>query len=121
MDGSRLAFAAWTRRRCGTAAAGALAALLGLTASHDAAAKNKKKKRKRRKSRGPRCEALRTRCNPHNEKQLCCGALTCQKIAGFSGFRCCQDRNAACAVDDDCCANLRCNQESGEGFCDYPF
>ena len=74
MDGPE--FDAWTRRRFGLAAGGALAALVGL-ATTDA-----KKKR---------CKKLGARCR-RNGKRKCCGQLKCD-ATGFAGQRptvCCR-------------------------------
>lgn len=114
MDGSH--FDAWTRRRFGAAAVGVAAGLLGLGARDDAEARRKKKK-KRRKKRTLDCEGLRTRCNPHNTRELCCGGLACGVVAGLEGHRCCRLRYSDCLSNDDCCNNLRC-VGSDPGYCD---
>jgi hypothetical protein len=111
MDGPR--FDAWTRRRFGVAAAGALAGLLALARDDDARAKRKKKRRKNRKK--PRkCEQLGTRCNPKNDKKLCCSGLACGVVPELGGHRCCRSRYASCQENADCCANLQCD---AGGFC----
>jgi hypothetical protein len=113
-------FDAWTRRRFGTAAAGAFAGLLALAREEDARAKRKKKRRKSRKKPRPRkCEKLRTRCNPNNEKKLCCGGLLCGINSELGGHHCCHDRYASCQENADCCANMQCVGDSSR-FCDIP-
>ncbi len=102
MDASR--FDAWTRRRFGTAAAGIVAGVLGLAADGELHAR----KKKRRKQRKRKCEKLGTRCNPNNDKQLCCSGLFCQKTPELDGNRCCKPMHAPCSRDADCCRNLAC-------------
>jgi hypothetical protein len=111
MDATR--FDAWTRRRFGTTAAGAIAGLLGLAERRTATGKKKRK----RKSRKRKCEKLGTRCNPRNDRQVCCGALFCQQVPELGGNRCCQSRFATCSRDADCCANLECVGTDNR-FCD---
>lgn len=117
MDGSR--FDAWTRRRFGVAMAGALALLFGLEASQEADARRKRRavrqrKRKRRK-RKRKCEKPRTRCNPQNDKQLCCPGHACQIVPELGGHRCCHMRFDPCRDNADCCGNLLCTPA---GLCD---
>jgi hypothetical protein len=114
MDGSR--FDAWTRRRFGGAIAGALVAALGQTAGHEAAGKARKQKGKRNKPRfrHRRCEAHRTRCNPHNDRRLCCAPLACGQVPQLGGYRCCARRFQPCTLDLDCCNNTVCR----DGVCD---
>ncbi len=115
MDGSR--FDAWTRRQFGAAAAGAAAGLFGLDAREDVDARRGKKKKKRKKGRSLECEPLRTRCNPHNRRELCCGGLACGVVADLQGHRCCRLRYGECQGNEDCCNNLRCIG-SAPGYCD---
>jgi hypothetical protein len=96
--------AAWTRRRFGAVTAGALAGAIGVVAPEPSLARKKKHRRKRKR----RCERLGTRCNPHNDKQLCCGALFCQGVPELGGNRCCKTLHLPCARDADCCGNLAC-------------
>ena len=106
MDGSH--FDAWTRRRFGAAAVGVAVGLLVPGARDEAHARRKKKRKKRKRQRTSACEELRTRCNPHNTRELCCGGLACGVVAGLDGHRCCRLRYSECTVNDDCCNNLRC-------------
>jgi hypothetical protein len=123
MDGSR--FDAWTRRRFGAVAAGLAVGCVGLITNYDRAALGKngparqrrKKKKKRRGEVNPACEPLRSRCNPHNTRELCCNGLACGVVADLDGNRCCRLRYGECTSDGDCCNNLRCR--GGEvKYCD---
>jgi hypothetical protein len=111
MDPSR--FDVWTRRRFVAAVAGALTGLIGVP-DRDGGLARKKRKRKHRKRR---CERLGTRCNPHNDKQLCCGALFCLVVPELGGNRCCKTLHLPCARDADCCGNLLCAGEAGGRTC----
>jgi hypothetical protein len=125
MDGSR--FDAWTRRRFGAAAVGLAVGCLGLGSLTDrtavgnnrnASSKHRRKKKKRRRGEvNPACEPLRSRCNPHNTRELCCNGLACGVVADLDGNRCCRLRYGECASDGDCCNNLRC-RGSEVKFCD---
>lgn len=87
-------FDAWTRRRFGLAAGGALAALVGL-ATTDAKTK--------------RCKKLGARCK-RNGKRTCCGQLRCD-ATGFAGQRptvCCRRQGKLCGDERDCCDGLGC-------------
>lgn len=97
-------FHAWTRRRFGTAAASAIAGVFGLAAGNAARARKKRRKKKRKR----KCEKLGTRCNPRNDKQVCCSPLYCQKSAELGGNRCCKPRYESCLRDADCCPNMTC-------------
>ncbi len=112
MDGSR--FDAWTRRRFGVVAAAAITGWLGLAARDGTVAKRKKAPKQRRKRQ---CEKLNTKCNPGNDRKLCCAAMACGLVPELGGHHCCQQRYGACGVDADCCNNLVCTGGSG-GFCD---
>ena len=125
MEGSR--FDAWTRRRFGAAAVGLTGACFGLgtvtdltVGGQDASARQRRKKKKKKKRRGevnPACEPLRSRCNPHNTRELCCNGLACGVVADLDGNRCCRLRYGECTSDGDCCNNLRCR--GGEvKYCD---
>lgn len=127
MDGSR--FDAWTRRRFGAVAVGLFAGCIEFSIVDDRIApgkaslaknrrkNNKKKKKKRRGEIPPACEPLRSRCNPHNTRELCCNGLACGVIADLDGNRCCRLRYGECASDGDCCNNLFCR--GGEvKYCD---
>lgn len=125
MDGSR--FDAWTRRRFGAVAVGLAVGCFGLDSvtsltvdGQNASAKQRRKKKKKKKRRGeapPACEALRSRCNPHNTRELCCNGLACGVVADLDGNRCCRLRYGECASDGDCCNNLRC-RGSEVKYCD---
>lgn len=110
MDAAR--FDAWTRRRFGWVAAGALAGLLGGPLGNPILAR----KKKRGKDRKRPCEKLGTRCNPNNDKQLCCSALFCQRVPELGGHRCCKTLLLPCSRDADCCGNLVCAGETAP-FC----
>lgn len=101
MDGSR--FDAWTRRKFGLAAGGALAALAGLTGAVDIEAKKKKKKKK--------CRKLGQTCDITKKNQKCCNNdQDCAQVQGQgSGNFCCKPHNASCSVNVDCCGNRKCN------------
>jgi hypothetical protein len=107
-------FDAWTRRRFGTASVGALAGLLGVSGQKAMLARKKKKRGKQRKRP---CEKLGTRCNPNNDKQLCCGALYCQNVPDLGGNRCCKSLHLSCLRDADCCGNLICVGNDGARSC----
>jgi hypothetical protein len=102
MDATR--FDAWTRRRFGTTAVGAIAGLLSLAERRTAAGKKKGKKRTRKRN----CEKLGSSCNPRNNKRVCCGVLFCQNVPELGGYRCCKSRFEPCARNAHCCANLTC-------------
>jgi len=112
MDADR--FDVLTRRRFGMASAGALAGLLGVSGR---TAMFARKKKKRGKARKRRCERLGTRCNPNNDKQLCCGALYCQGVPELGGNRCCKSVFLPCARDAECCGNLICVGNAGARSC----
>jgi len=123
MDGSR--FDAWTRRRFGAAAVGLAAGCVELVMRGDRtslvttteAKQRRKKKKKRRGEVNPACEPLRSRCNPHNTRELCCNGLACGVVADLDGNRCCRLRYGECVSDGDCCNNLFCR--GGEiKYCD---
>ena len=101
MDGPE--FDAWTRRRFGLAAGGALAALSG---SIETAAKKNKKKRKNKK----RCRKLQQRCTPGG-KRKCCGDLRCAVHSANAGIQtfCCKTEGKSCSDAGDCCDPLGCN------------
>lgn len=101
MDGP--AFDAWTRRRFGLAAGGALAVLHG---SIETAAKTHKKKRKKKK----RCRKLQQPCTPGG-KRKCCGDLRCAVHSANAGVQtfCCKTEGKACSDASDCCEPLSCN------------
>jgi hypothetical protein len=98
MDGSE--FDAWTRRRFGLAAGGALAVLAGLDTTTGA-----KKKRKKR------CKRLGAGCKPGG-KRKCCGQLRCRTTAANLGVHtfCCKTEGTSCNPDDpfQCCDGLCC-------------
>lgn len=111
MDADR--FDAWTRRHLGRAMAGTVAGLLAVASPASILAR----KKKRRKERKRPCEKLGTRCNPNNDKQLCCGVLYCQKVPELGGNRCCKTLHLACARDADCCGNLVCAGDGAARSC----
>ena len=105
MDGSR--FDAWTRRRFGLAAGGAVGSLLVLSGSGADAGDGKKKRKKR-------CLALGQSCRLGG-KRKCCGkkGLSCQIFEESSNARrCCRKGLEPCTIDDDCCS-----QDCTDGFC----
>lgn len=97
MDGSR--FDAWTRRRFGLAAGGAVGSLLAIVGegSDDVAAKKKKKKR---------CLNLGQRCRQGGKRKCCAKkGLSCQIFEeGSGGRRCCRKGLESCTEDSDCCS-----------------
>jgi hypothetical protein len=103
MDG--LEFDAWTRRRFGLAAGGALAALTSLHATD--AKKNKKKRRKKR------CRKFLQTCQPGG-KRKCCGNLRCDFHSGNSLQQevCCKRKGRSCEEVTDCCSPLQCDPET---------
>lgn len=105
-------FDARTRRCFGAAMGGAVAGLLGASPVSLLA-----RKKKRRKERKRPCEKLGTRCNPNNDKQLCCGGLYCQKVPELGGNRCCKTLHLPCSRDADCCGNLVCVGDDGGRSC----
>jgi hypothetical protein len=113
VDSSR--FDAWTRRRFGIATAGIVAGLLGLGERDDAPAKRKRKRKRRKQKQKPKCEQHRTRCNPKNDKELCCGGLACDEVPELGGHHCCRQLFGDCQQDSDCCANTVC---TAAGFCE---
>jgi hypothetical protein len=112
MDASQ--FDAWTRRRFGAIAGGAIAGILGLSDQRPAPARKKKRHGKERKRP---CEKLGTRCNPNNDKQLCCGVLFCLAVPELGGHRCCKTLHLSCTRDADCCGNLVCDGDDGGRSC----
>ena len=141
MDGPR--FDAWTRRRLGLVAGGAIASLLALTAS-DATADRRKHARKRcarightmprreDKKKAPRCcdQIHQLTCEQvldaevhyccYDYQQICSGAageccrdLTCGSVPALSGSRCCAPMGGACTTNNDCCGAVGCRL----GFC----
>lgn len=116
VDGS--CFDAWTRRRFSIATASAVAGLLGLGERDDALAKRKRKRKRKKPEPKPKCEKHRTRCNPKNDKELCCGSLACGIVPELGGHHCCRQRYGDCQEDSDCCANTVC--VGSPGFCDLP-
>ncbi len=103
--------AAWTRRRIGVASAGVIAALFALKPDLDAEAKRKKRKK--------RCERLRTRCNPNNDRKLCCSGLICGEVPELGGHHCCKWRYERCTDNVECCGNLQCKAGANR-LCDLP-
>lgn len=95
MDGSR--FDAWTRRRVGLAAGGAVGSLLGLLApgADDAGAKKKK-----------RCRKLGQPCTPGGKRQCCKRrGLSCQPPeVGSDARRCCRRGSEPCTDPGQCCS-----------------
>ena len=107
-------FDAWTRRRFGGAAAGAMASWLGTTDARAKPGKNKK-----RKSRKKTCEALGTPCNPRTKQRTCCAALHCLMIPALGHHRCCRPLFEPCTDDGECCPNLVCTGPPGSNrFCE---
>ncbi len=105
MDGLR--FDAWTRRRFGLAAGGAVATLLGLLGSGTDDAKAKKK----------RCRKLGKLCTQGGKKK-CCGNRFCARPFTFTAAdRCCKGGGEPCTGDEDptCCTGV-CTL-AGECFC----
>jgi hypothetical protein len=102
MDGSR--FDAWTRRRFGLAASGALAAFLGLIGNDVAEAAKHKHHHKKR------CRKLGRACT-HGGQRKCCHGLTCDTIGLDSTAQkhCCRTEGKGCSSDDDCCGALGCS------------
>jgi hypothetical protein len=94
MDGPE--FDAWTRRRFGLAAGGALAALAGI---REIGAKKRKK----------RCKKLGATCKRRG-KRKCCGQLQCD-ATGFASQLptvCCKTQGKPCGNERDCCDGLGC-------------
>jgi hypothetical protein len=83
-------FDAWTRRRFGLVASGAMAALLGLTPRGSVGKK--------------RCKRLREPCNP--ERRQCCRRSRCRKV-GKEGFLCCRPVGESCRATRQCCSDDR--------------
>lgn len=112
MDGER--FDAWTRRRFGLAAGGAVASLLGLIGLEDAEAKKKKKKKKKKKD----CRKLGQTCDQTQKNKKCCKQdQLCAQVQGLgSGTFCCKQRGAGCSENSDCCGNDKCQN----GTCEAP-
>jgi hypothetical protein len=75
----------------------------------------RKRKRKRKQKQKPKCEQHRTRCNPKNDKELCCGGLACDEVPELGGHHCCRQLFGDCQQDSDCCANTVC---TAAGFCE---
>jgi hypothetical protein len=100
MDGSR--FDAWTRRKFGLAAGGAVAALVGMTGLTDTEAKKKKKKK---------CRKLGQTCDINTKNQKCCKKNEdCAQVQGLGSSNfCCKPHNANCSVNTDCCGNRKCS------------
>ncbi len=94
-------FDAWTRRRFGLMAGGALVALAGWQGTD---AKKKKK----------RCKKLGDTCKPGG-KRRCCGRLRCD-VPGGKGNQheiCCKTAGKPCNpdnpdADSECCGDLFC-------------
>ena len=103
MDATR--FDAWTRRRFGLAAGGAVAAALGLGGPIESEAGKKKM----------RCRKLQQSCKPSGRKKRCCKGkgLLCEIVVGLNGRHCCRGVGAACTETADCCGFLDC----GGGTC----
>jgi hypothetical protein len=101
MDPSR--FDAWTRRRCGTAAGGLLALLIGLRNPAASAAKKRKKRKKRCKRLGDSCAI--------GGKRKCCADLRCDFVGLDSTLQtfCCHTEGKSCSEDTECCSGLGCN------------
>lgn len=89
-------FDAWTRRRFGLMAGGALAALAGWQGT------DAKKKKKRCKKLGASCKT--------GGKRRCCGTLKCDHISFEPSpkTRCCRKKDQPCADSNDCCDGLCC-------------
>ena len=101
MDGSR--FDAWTRRRFGLAAGGALGALLGLGERADA-------------SHG-RCKHVLEGCSPSGDRRRCCKSEGLQCRRGDDGLnRCCRKGGAPCreGSQQKCCSG---DCRNGTCFC----
>jgi hypothetical protein len=117
MDAIR--FDAWTRRRLGLTAGGALAALLGGTLAPvlgppDAAAKKGKKKGKKKKKKGKgQCTAMAKPCEGSGE---CCGALIC----GGPDDTCCAPITGACSGHEQCCVGACATDGEGVPRCCLP-
>jgi hypothetical protein len=110
MDGQ--GFDRWTRRRWGSLAGSAIAALFGWTAA-EVAGKDGKKRRKRR------CKRLGETCRPGG-KRTCCGELACDAtgIDGQLPKVCCRSLGKPCSKPRECCEGLGCCQnEDGEEVC----
>jgi hypothetical protein len=104
MDGSR--FDAWTRRRFGLAAGGAIGSLLGL---HDVEPDDAEAKKRKR-----RCRKLGQSCTPGGRRKCCKKrGLSCQIFEeGSDARRCCRKGNEVCTDDSDCCS-----QDCVDGRC----
>ncbi len=101
MDGSR--FDAWTRRKFGLAAGGAVASLIGLAALPEAEAKKNKNKNKKQ------CRKLGQTCDINKKNQRCCkSGQDCAQVQGISGNVCCKQQNANCQHNTDCCGTRKC-------------
>ena len=114
MDAVR--FDGWTRRRFG-AAVGALAGLLGVVGRDGGLARKRRNRKRGRKPRKRHCERLGTRCNPNNDKQLCCRPLFCESVPELGGNRCCKTLHLPCERNADCCGNLFCTGDHGAFSC----
>ena len=110
MDGFR--FDAWTRRRLGLAAGGALTELVGIIGLHDVEAKKKRKKRQKR------CKKLGQPCR-QGAKRKCCGDLRCRITAADLDVHtfCCKTEGKPCITELDCCDPLLCCGPLGEEVC----
>ena len=110
MDGPE--FDAWTRRRIGLAAGGALAALAGFRESN--ASKNKQKRKRRKK----RCKRLGDACR-QGSKRKCCGQLRCRTTSLNAGIHtfCCKTEGKSCADQSECCDPLLCCGPFDEAVC----
>jgi hypothetical protein len=103
MDDAR--FDAWTRRRVGCAAGGAVAALLGLGGGPVAAKRKRKKKRCRKLLRG---------CRPGKAPRCCKGSVC--GTSQISGSHCCTPNDRPCSFSlerDECCPGFFCSQAAG--------
>lgn len=113
MDGPR--FDAWTRRRLGLTAGGAIASVLGLATPKDTEAD------RRKHARNLPCRKLKARCSPKKgskyDKARCCdkiNRLHCDRGPLSGSYRCCYDVQQVCSGDStECCRDLRCGAISG--------
>lgn len=93
-------FDAWTRRRFGIAAGGAVAALIALVSPDQGAARKKGKKKKKR------CLDIGVSCTTGGRP--CCGALRCDSAGGGGPNTFCCKTAGSCRFGFDCCFGWAC-------------
>jgi hypothetical protein len=111
MDDPR--FDAWTRRRAGLAAGGALVAVLGLATYYETAATTKKNRRREEKKRC-RKKSNRTWCRNECVRGTCCpgkrcaGGDDCGCGLTVEGTAFCVDGGVAVLYDESCPNSAAC-------------